>query len=349
MIINGMRITNSSAEKLKRTSPYFNLYLGEQEVIDALLECHFNWMFASRIACFQFDHLNEIDGFSCFCMVNCAIPGDFDYMRILITCEWEFREWNKPYKFSEFYEELEQVVKQRKKYACRVFDNDSDEYAVFEFKLLVEDGQQIISDLLSPMLSDIQEYIKTAHDYILMRQDGEIFTRIFEFPPAMKTSCKQYLIYFGQFLSDLGIEAEAEIREDANRTLLRVVPADKMEALENIHKALQIFLNAPSNPTFDTLAFTGDIAQIQWQSNVYHLKSQLLLANAILQTKEATIESLTLSNYQYKLQNEALRAEEHEKGEESVIDGILAVKKYEGKGFVLNLPEILRKLKRQIK
>ncbi len=91
----------------------------------------------------------------------------------------------------------------------------------------------------------------------------------------------------------------------------------------------------------------NNIAVKQWEANVYHLKSQLALANSILDAKSATIENLQLSNYQYR---QLLKSKESaEEKKEDLIDRIVAIKEYEGKGFSVNFAEILRRLKRAVK
>ncbi len=52
---------------------------------------------------------------------------------------------------------------------------------------------------------------------------------------------------------------------------------------------------------------------------------------------------LRLSNYQYRQLLES-RSPNKESETEEVIEGILAVKKYEGKGFTIDFAEILRRL-----
>jgi transcriptional regulator of aromatic amino acid metabolism len=129
-----------------------------------------------------------------------------------------------------------------------------------------------------------------------------------------------------------------------------VVPKDKDESLDKIKAALHIYLDTPGFDNFNTqIEINSDLAVMQWQANIMHLKSQLILANSILQLKDATIQSLQLSNYQYQLLlNEKGQQKESDK-EEEVIKGIVSVKKYEGKGFSINLAEILRRLKRTFK
>ena len=153
------------------------------------------------------------------------------------------------------------------------------------------------------------------------------------------------MIYFNQFLNDLGIEAETEIKEQAKSTLFKVTPKDKNEALDRIKDALQVYFNLPGISETDFANMNnGDMAFVQLQANIMHLKSQLIFANATIQLKEAVIQTLQFSNYQ-------LTSHKKEDEEESVIPNILSVKKFEPKGLgvLVNTPEIIRKLKRFLK
>ena len=73
------------------------------------------------------------------------------------------------------------------------------------------------------------------------------------------------------------------------------------EALERIQEALDIYLRMPQSPNFDAeVTRYTDIAVQQYVSNVFHLRSQLALAQAILETKNATIDALQAANLRYK-------------------------------------------------
>jgi hypothetical protein len=151
---------------------------------------------------------------------------------------------------------------------------------------------------------------------------------------------------------DLGIEADTEIKEEAQQTLFKVIPKNKEESLDKIREALEVYLNIPKD--FDIqVAQNNDVAVIQWQANVMHLKSQIMLAQSALQMKDATIqyqqatiESIQLSNYQYKSSLEQKNSETKPKNEEEIAGGLVKVKEYDGAGYSINLPEILRRLKR---
>jgi len=194
---------------------------------------------------------------------------------------------------------------------------------------------------------------------VLAEMKRDSLVTFFEFPRAVRTACQQYLLYFVQFLADLGIDADAELKEDAQRILFSVTPRDDSEALERIQEALQAFLNIPGSSEFnDYAATTHDIAGQQLAANVMHLESQLALARAIDQAKSATIEMLQLTNFQYRqmmlVQSPtALSSLPNSLGgtpeREDLIEGIIAVTPLKGKGFEINLPKILRLLKRRLR
>lgn len=127
--------------------------------------------------------------------------------------------------------------------------------------------------------------------------------------------------------------------------------------MDRIREALEVYLQIPSVPDFEVdPASMDEIAVRQLQANVHHLKGQLAIASATLEAKNATIEALELSNYRYRqLLADADQAkqidissvqENPSSGDEPILEGIVEVTEYEGKGFTINLPEILRKLKR---
>lgn len=169
---------------------------------------------------------------------------------------------------------------------------------------------------------------------------------IFSFSPEVRQACEQYLIYFSRFLADLGIEVTSKLDCQAKTTFFTIIPKDSDEALKNIKELLDIYLSLPE--TDDTeLQSSGniDVSVQHLLSNVYHLKSQLILANSIIQTKDATIESLKFINQQ---QSHLIDSKVN-KNQEKTLDGLLTINEYEAKGFNINLPEIFRRLKRVLK
>ena len=180
----------------------------------------------------------------------------------------------------------------------------------------------------------------------------------FNFPEEVRVPCEQYLLYFARFLKDLGVEATTDIQHEAGQVLFSVTPANKDEALDKIHTALKNYLQLASSPLGGSPDPENEMAIQSLLANVDHLKSQLRLSYMMVRAQETTIQAqqVTIANQQRILSGEVLldslktdaqqpKVEE----KEEVIDGILALGKYEEKGVTVNLGEVYRRLKQLFK
>lgn len=70
----------------------------------------------------------------------------------------------------------------------------------------------------------------------------------FNFPLRIQIQCEQYLLYFAQFLQDIGINATSNLKEKVGKVLFSVTPTDDIEGLDKIRKALAVYLSLPSSP-----------------------------------------------------------------------------------------------------
>ena len=141
--------------------------------------------------------------------------------------------------------------------------------------------------------------------------------------------------------------------------MFTVTPESGPEALERIREALDIYLRMPQSPDFDAeVTRHTDIAVQQYAANVLHLRSQLTLARAVLEAKDATIEALQAANLQYKQLLTANPQSQGQltgsgtrntQGDETILGGSVTITKYTGKGFQVNLPLIFRELRRRLK
>ena len=86
----------------------------------------------------------------------------------------------------------------------------------------------------------------------------------------------------------MGIEADAELKEESHRVLFAVTPRTGQEGLERIRDALDAYLRFPGAPDMAGLvARYPDTAVAQLYANVLHLQSQVVLAKSALQMKDA--------------------------------------------------------------
>jgi hypothetical protein len=203
-------------------------------------------------------------------------------------------------------------------------------------------------------------FLEKAHEQTLISllsgtEPDAILTR-FSFPEEVKVPCEQYLLYFIQFLRDIGIEATSQLREEAGDVLFSVTPVEQEEALENIKAALEIYLRLPSNPSITT--FTSMETEIGVQrlvSNILHLNSQLVLANATIQQKDMLLQQqgIFIQQQQQLLSGQVLiqsrQGGEISENKESLISDIISIKKFDWKFIELDLPTLLRRLKQRFK
>lgn len=205
--------------------------------------------------------------------------------------------------------------------------------------------------------SYIDEYLPVIKNLIV--QVGETLSKPkngfnieFDFPSEIKAPCEQYLIYFAQFMMDLGVKIDNEISHENGKTIFSVIPENKDEALGNIRDALSAYVNLPQkdiNPAFDP---SKDIAVSQLEFNVNNLNNQLQLVKSTMIAYEHTIQAqkIALDVFQSKEQsNTLLISKEPEKEDdiESVFGNLFQVKKYDKNGVVIDYPEIVRALKRK--
>jgi hypothetical protein len=262
--------------------------------------------------------------------------------------EWE--HWAKPWSMSSVAKEIESTINLLNNKKIKYWQDDPDSMLNgFGIEYFPESENLPIEGEVDYLLGVLKTVVENTTRSLATTIDSEVVLTYFQFPEEIKTACKQYLIYFTQFIADMGILVDTELKEELNHTLFKIIPQNKEESLHKIREALNIYLNAPNSKDFEiSISTQNDIAAKQWEANTYHLKSQLALATSILQAKESTIEMLQLTNYQYKQLLESHTAKKDD-DKEDLIKGIVSVKKFEGKGFSIDFAEIFRRLKRSIK
>ena len=213
---------------------------------------------------------------------------------------------------------------------------------------------------LSMLLEECIDTLRNAQAELnenLTDEERATLVSRFNFPDGLKVPCEQYLLYFGQFLHDLGVEATTDLRHEAGQVMFSVTPTDKEEALDKIREALMMYLGMSASPinNLDTLDY--EIAIQRLVAEVQTLQSRVTLARAELQLKEATIQQQqiaidTLRTHGSSLMLESLsevRPEPKKNDREEIIEGLVAVKKFEWKFIEVGVPEMFRRLRQQFR
>jgi hypothetical protein len=256
--------------------------------------------------------------------------------------------WRGAYRLSEYFKELREVV----------LEAENPEIGVkrdfpFDISILNIPPDKNIASEIARCSNILSHFNKEAKKRLTERLPSESVAMMFDFPNEVRVPCEQYLLYFAQFLKDLGVEADTALTHEAGQVLFTVTPNDKAHALDKIRQALEIYLKLPVSKLTDE---DRDIVTQRLAANIYHLKSQLALSQAMLQTKDATIEAkqLTIDIQKSLLSGEIIfdslkDVTPKPEDKENLLGGVVALATYKDKGIEVNLAELYRKLKQLFK
>lgn len=278
---------------------------------------------------------------------SCKFRAEDKSILAQFNVEFEWEKWARAYSMSDVAESLKKHLEDEPS-GFRYFVDDEDDFLNgFGIKYTIVKSEDSFGLVLSQLEPKIKSIMAAVEDRLLLESDSKSLVTMFNFPLRIRTVCEQYLIYFIQFLQDLGIEASGSISHEAGQVLFSVTPSDEQEGLERIREALTLYMKLPSHP-IEALDSGTDMAVQQLKANVAFLSGQLMLAQAIVQAKDATIEALQLSNFQYRqASGGTMISSNQQKDSEPLIPGVVTVVPVDVKGLTINLPELLRRLKRR--
>jgi hypothetical protein len=265
----------------------------------------------------------------------------------------ELELWNQIYTPTNFIGNLKAAIQSRADIGILKIGNIQSESYGLRLVFVFKDPSTKIGQSIERIVDIVKASELQAMTECLKEEKGKSLATYFLFPVEVKSACEQYLLYFADFLRDVGINASVELKEEADRVLFAVTPHDSTEALDRIRQVLDLYLGLPT-ATFTTTDEKEYRLEAQRLTvNVLHLKSQLILAQAMLETKNATIESQRERLiYQGRIIEGRLLPEPAQRKEpdtEEILGGAVEIKKYEGKGFAVNLPMMFRKLREAFK
>ncbi|MEQ7053793.1 hypothetical protein ABN764_24460 [Paenibacillaceae sp. P-4] len=272
-------------------------------------------------------------------------------VNFIFKLEWDFEVWKQPYSILELAQVMEQVVSDYNSIGIEWVQEDDEVVSNgCHIRCTQFDHSLTISDVFNEYVPYIREIYDKAYVLLYTRSDNSVIS-IFDFPEEVRVPCEQYLVYFMQFLKEIGIEATTSIQNDAGKVLFSITPISSEIALEQIRDALDIYLQLPvslTNVQYNPLVVEPNVQQLI--ANVQHLNSQLLLARAITQANEITIRNQqNMISQQRELIDSAILQRSYigskEEKNEKILGGAFTIKKYEGNGFAVDIPEIYRRIK----
>lgn len=295
-----------------------------------------------------------------FSMKEIEREGTEEFSLIFIL-DFYPQNWKQLWSFSEYQSEFFTVATQQDLAGVRYEMRDSsiDELSfdtLFDKIVFTDiDANSTINKEALKKVKVLQQIHELTIASLTKKLHESSVVMHFDFPEEVRVPCEQYLLYFVQFLKDLGVQATAELLHQAGQVLFAVTPSDKDEALDKIREALGTYLQLPSKPTADSLNVEQEVAVQRLSANIDHLKSQLRLAHAELRLAGATIQTQQVT-IKHLLSGEVIieslkdvTPKPDRDNKQELLGGTVTLTKYNWKGVEFDLAEIFRKLRQLFK
>lgn len=243
----------------------------------------------ANVISFEFINWTEIDFFS----IDVNFQRESEERSFIFKLNADLLLWDFAYPFVDYFLKFEQLLEENS-IGETIHEGVGEK---LEIKLKDVLQNETIFEKINTYLSKIIEiHRKTLlHFRTLNYKDFVLIS--FKFPEKLKVSCEQYLLYFAQFLKDLGINADSDLNEEAGKVLFSVTPTGDVEALDKIREALAVYLNLPASPISD-LEYSENFALMRLQQQVRNLqhsqqmaKTELLSAQYALSLAQNNIEN----------------------------------------------------------
>lgn len=290
--------------------------------------------------------------------VSISPPDELDPVHIFTASpNLRLKEWRRLWSYDQYLAAVEGVVSQQPftSFRWKWYNDDGESQNPFGVEWEVPGCDRIWNEIARALL-----FLREVHVAAELKLHTELRPDTllvhFSFPPGVRGPCEHYLSYFVEFLREIGIESTSEVRHSASDVLFSVLPNDPAIALDRIRQALAVYLQFPDSPVIDGAMKSSDVRVIQLAAVVQHYRSQLLLAQAALQMKDAAIDMQrrTLEDQNALLGSSAVLIQSLKgvanAGEtldrEEFLDGIIQLGQWEEKGITLDWAKGIRAIRR---
>lgn len=152
------------------------------------------------------------------------------------------RSWKLPFNIFDF---LDVYITELNKCNFNASYDDDIDISLYIDIPLDKMKEKTIQTLLDDALLEINDCLNKSIDIILNHNSNNVLSFLFDFPPEYKNICSQYLIWFGEFLKNLGVEANVSTKQEHGRTALIISPEENGELLTKIKELFYRYIDLP--------------------------------------------------------------------------------------------------------
>lgn len=288
-LVDGKKQIEGEAEEIldKNGESTYYLTLWKNNDFDSVLEDIFN---DSRILGIECPLYRKWKGINVSASVDFD-DGYFGVVKVFFDNHWR---WN--FSPQDYFTELSRI---RGNGIVDVeFDEEDSLITSIRVFLRGNEDVSLASKEFHEIFAVIHKYHLEAIQRLVIGVSDNSLLSSFNFPNNIKSSCEQYLLYFAQFLQDLGINATSDLKEEAEKVLFSVTPTDDVEALDKIREALAVYLNLPSSP----IEYNESFAAMRLQQQVENLQHSQKMAVREIRSAERELRlAQTVIEHQDKI------------------------------------------------
>jgi len=217
-------------------------------------------------------------------------------LEIIFEIQPKSADWNLPFSINSYTAKFLDIWEKKSKTYCDIKFRSEPYDVSIEISYSAENRKTTIFKETDKTGLEIKDCHFQTVDTLL--NDSRGLLTFFHFPEDLKTPCEQYLLYFAQFLQDLGINATSNLKDEAGKVLFSVTPTDDTEALDKIREALAVYLNLPASP----IVYDESFAAMRLQQQVENLQHSQKMAVREIRSAERELRlAQTVIEHQDKI------------------------------------------------
>lgn len=252
---------------------------------------------------------------------------------------FEYKEWQSPFKIFSLADPYKRRL-QGLGYMVDVTDDESelsiDVHAVIDSESIVHAIENFAVIAKSEYLMLESELIKKSH--------SNLVSKIFKFPKGFEIVCSQYVLWFGELLERIGIEASVSAENRGGHTFLTVESNREGQLKDEIERALCLYLSLPYS---EYLSVETEKADIETKIFIQSLRQQVSFFEQQLEVKKSVMELQSLMNDKLKAEldeakKKTMLLESMQNGRIDILDGVISIGEYRLGPITINPKKLLK-------
>ncbi len=206
-----------------------------------------------------------------------------------IYLAYELKYWDKPFSADTFFKEFISKIESGGNMVALYDEQDTEiELHIYDIKPDLQPNMTV-KELFTSIVAPILDQERNICIKLLEESSSTVFRKIFNFPDKYSAVCTQYIMWFGELLKRLGMQASLSTHSNEFGLLLSIEHNGNMELTEKIEQLFYGYLSLPyseyiprelptdTNEKMDLLLLKNQVDQFKF--NLLQTKNALEIAS----------------------------------------------------------------------